>query len=65
MGELAHCRPLFTTAISWGTWVAQLVTRLLILALVLTVCEFEPCLRLQAESAEPAWDSLSPPLSQK
>ena len=36
----------------------------------LTVCEFEPCIRLFAGSAEPAWDSLSslsshPPLSLK
>ena len=29
----------------------------------LRVCGFEPCVRLQAESAEPAWDSLSPSLS--
>ena len=29
----------------------------------LTVCEFEPCIGLCADSAEPAWDSLSPSLS--
>ena len=29
----------------------------------LTVCEFEPCVSLHADSAEPAWDSLSHPLS--
>ena len=29
----------------------------------LTVCEFEPRVRLCADSAEPAWDSLSPSLS--
>ena len=29
----------------------------------LTVPEIEPCLRLCADSVEPAWDSLSPSLS--
>ena len=29
----------------------------------LTVREFEACIRLCADSAEPAWDSLSPSLS--
>ena len=29
----------------------------------LTVCEFEPHIRVRADSAEPAWDSLSPSLS--
>ena len=29
----------------------------------LMVCEFEPCIGLHADSMEPAWDSLSHPLS--
>ena len=29
----------------------------------LTVCEFDPRIRLCADSVEPAWDSLSPYLS--
>ena len=29
----------------------------------LTVLEFKTCFRLRADSAEPAWDSLSPSLS--
>ena len=29
----------------------------------LTVGEFEPCIGLRADNAEPAWDSLSPSLS--
>ena len=29
----------------------------------LTVCEFEPCVRLCADTVEPAWDSLLPSLS--
>ena len=28
-----------------------------------TVCEFEPHVRLWADTTEPAWDPLSPPLS--
>ena len=29
----------------------------------LPVREFEPCIRLCADGMEPAWDSVSPPLS--
>ena len=50
----------------WGAWVAQLVKPLTLgfgLGHSLTVCEFEPHVRLHADSAEPAWDSLSPSLS--
>ena len=46
-----------------GAWVAQSVkhpTLGLGLGHDLTVHEFEPCIKLQAASAEPAWDSLSP-----
>ena len=31
----------------------------------LTVCEFEPCIGLCADSAQPAWDSLCPSLLSK
>ena len=48
--------------IKWrGTWVAQLLSvRLLVSA---QVGEFEPRVGLRTGSAEPAWDSLSLPLS--
>ena len=29
----------------------------------LSVCEFEPCVGLYADTTEPAWDSVSPSLS--
>ena len=29
----------------------------------LAVCKFKPCVRFHSDSAEPAWDSLSPFLS--
>ena len=50
-----------------GHLVAQLVNRLTFdfgSGHNLTVCGFEPCIRLCSNSAEPAWDSLplSPPL---
>ena len=51
---------------SWGTWVAQSVKRLTLdfsSRHDLTVPEFEPCIRLCADSMEPAWDSLSPSFS--
>ena len=46
-----------------GTWVAQLVKRPILdfsSGHDLTVCEFEPHIRLFTDSVEPAWDSLSP-----
>ena len=49
-----------------GTWVAQSVKRLTLdfqSGHDLGVCEFEPHIGLHADSAEPAWDSLSLPLS--
>ena len=48
-----------------GTWVAHLVKHLtfdLSSGHDLTVPEIEPCIRLCADSTEPAWDSLSPSL---
>ena len=50
----------------WGAWVAQSVKHPTLgfgLGHDLTVCEFEPHIRLHADSAEPAWDSPSPSLS--
>ena len=47
-----------------GAWVAQLVEHLtldLVSGHDLTVSEMEPCTELCTDSAEPAWDSLSPP----
>ena len=41
-----------------GTWLASLGFSL---GHDLTVREFEPCIRLRAGNAEPAWDSLSAP----
>ena len=52
--------------IFWGTWVTQLVKHLTLdfgSGHELAVCEFTPCIRLHADSAEPAWDPLSFPLS--
>ena len=49
-----------------GAWVAQSVEHLALdfsSGHDLTVCEFEPHIGLCADSAEPAWDSLSLPLS--
>ena len=46
----------------WGTWVAQSVKRPTLdfgSGNDLTICEFEPHMGLQADSAESAWDSLS------
>ena len=48
-----------------GTWMAQSVKHSALhfgSGHDLTVSEFEPSVRLQAGSAEPAWDSVSPPL---
>ena len=50
----------------WGAWVAQLVkcpTLGFGSGHDLMVHAFEPYIRLQANSAEPSWDSLSPSLS--
>ena len=52
--------------VCWGTWVAQLVkhpTLNFSSGHDLRVCGFEPRIGLCADSAEPAWDSLSLPLS--
>ena len=49
-----------------GGWVAQLIehqTLVFCLGHDLTVCEIKPCIGLCADSTEPAWDSLSVPLS--
>ena len=49
-----------------GAWVAQLVKSLTLdfgLGHDLMVHGFDPCIGLCADSAELAWDSLSPPLS--
>ena len=49
-----------------GAWVAQSVKRLTLgfsSGRDLTVCEFEPHIGLCADSAEPAWDSVSLTLS--
>ena len=49
-----------------GTWVAQFAKHLILdfgSGRVLMVCGFEPHVRLYADSAEPAWDYLSPCLS--
>ena len=48
-----------------GTWVAQSVKRLILdlgSGHDLTVCEFEPHVRLCADGMEPVWDSVSPSL---
>ena len=50
---------------SWGNWMAQSVKRLtldLSSGHDLVVHEFKPHVGLWADSAEPAWDSLSPSL---
>ena len=46
-------------------WLSRLSVRLLVSARVndLTVCEFEPHIRIHAGSVVPAWDSLFPGLS--
>ena len=49
-----------------GAWAAQPVKPLTLgftSGHDLEVWEFEPCIRLRADSAEPAWDSSSLPLS--
>ena len=49
-----------------GTWVAQAVKRLDFSSghrLTVVGSGIEPCLGLCTDSTEPAWDSLSPPLS--
>ena len=49
-----------------GTWVAQLVKQLTPdfgSGHYLMVCEFEPCVGFCADSAETAWDSISPSFS--
>ena len=51
---------------SWGPWVAQLVKHPTLdfgSGHHPTVCEFETHVGLHADSTEPAWDSLSLPLS--
>ena len=51
------------TILPRGAWVAQLVMRLTLgfsLGHDLTVHKFKPHIGLHADSAEPAWDSLSP-----
>ena len=61
--ELSHLK---YYAFSWGTGVAQSVkhpTLDFCSGHDLRVCEFEPCIGLSADSAEPAWGSLSPSLS--
>ena len=55
-----------TVHIFWGTWVAQSVKRLtldLSQGHDLTAREFEPCIGLCTDGAEPSWDFLSPCLS--
>ena len=50
----------------WGAWVARSVkfpTLDFSAGHDLTICEIKPCVGLCADSAEPAWDSLSPSLS--
>ena len=50
----------------WGAWVAQLVKHLTLSfgsGHGLTVREIEPCMGFHSDGAEPAWDSLSVPLS--
>ena len=50
---------------SWGVWVAQSVKHLILdfgSDHDLTVCEIKPHVRLHADLAEPAWDSLPPSL---
>ena len=54
--------------ISRGTWVAQSVEHLTFdfgSGHDLVVHEFEPCVGLRPDSAEPAWDSPPPSLAQK
>ena len=46
-----------------GTWLAQRPTLGLGSGRDLSVREIEPCIRLCADSVEPAWGSLSLPLS--
>ena len=49
-----------------GPWMAQSAERLTLNFVSgpdLVVCGFEPCVRLRADRAEPAWDSLSSSLS--
>ena len=53
-------------ALSRGAWLAQLVKHLSFgfsMGHDVTVCEFELCIGLCADRMEPAWDSLSLPLS--
>ena len=64
-GSLGMGTECSSKSIYWGTWVAQLVKRS-ILAFDsghdLTIQGFEPHIGLCADSMEPIWDSLSPPL---
>ena len=48
-----------------SVWLSQLSVRLSVSAqaMISRFCEFEPHIGLYADSAEPAWDSLSLPLS--
>ena len=70
-----QCRPgpvparLFTVILkssnTWGTWVTQSVKHLTLdfnSGHDVTIHEFEPHIGLCTDSAEPAWDSLSPSL---
>ena len=52
-------------SIVWGAWVDQSVESPTSAQVMhdLTVHEFEPCTRLTAVRAEPAWDPLSPSLA--
>ena len=66
-GKSAHKNTKFflKLALGGGSWVAQSVKRQTLdfsSGHDLMVCEFEPCIRLCADSMEPAWDSLSLPL---
>ena len=59
-----HALPPLLRRNTSGRLVAQSVKRLTLdfsSGHDLTISEFEPCVGLCADSAEPAWDSLSPP----
>ena len=63
---LEKTKPLGEKEPGWGAWVAQSVKYPTLdfgSGHDLTVHETEPCIRLCTDSAEPAWDSLSPFLS--
>ena len=55
-----------TSKTIWDTWVAQLVEQLILgfgSGHDLEVHEFQPCVGLCIDSAEPAWDCLFLPVS--